>query len=99
MSASTTLISSLKTYARIDYDDTALTMLANAAIEKCEQETGKAFVETSNLYMLAVEMLALHWYENRGGTSTQAQTEIPFSLQPILNQIALSADYAEVTTA
>lgn len=96
---SESLLSSVMRYAKVDSaDESVISDLCEAAIEKCELETGKAFDESSGLYCLAVKMLATEWFDHRGQTTTENLKEMPLAtnLQSILNQIALSSQYEEV---
>ncbi|MGN1414048.1 MAG: head-tail connector protein [Anaerovoracaceae bacterium] len=90
-------LKSVQEYLKLDDADTVLRSIVSAAIQKCEEETGKAFDE-SCLYGQAVKMLAAEWYDHRGITTTEQLKELtaPAHIQGILNQIALSSDYAEV---
>ncbi|MEG2784972.1 MAG: head-tail connector protein [Anaerovoracaceae bacterium] len=87
-----------KSYAKVD-DDSLFEDIVNAAIEKCENETGKRFDVSSDLFCIAVQMIATEWYQNRGVTTESNIKELPVSVhvQGILNQIALNSDYKEVT--
>lgn len=92
-------LKSVQDYLKLDYEDTVLSSIVSAAIEKCEEETGKAFDEKRILYCQAVKMLAAEWYDHRGTTTTEQLKELtaPAHVQGILNQIALNPDYPEVT--
>ena len=85
-------------YVKVDETDEVLASLCEAAIEKCELETGKAFDDKSGFYCLAIKMLVAEWYDHRGQTTTETLKELPVTtnLQSILNQIAMSTEYAEV---
>ena len=47
------------------------------------------------LFDMAVLQLAAHWYENRTPVTDTAVNEVPFTLQVLLNHIALSSRYPE----
>jgi hypothetical protein len=87
-------IKTVAAYAKIDADDD-VTEIIEAAIEKCETETGKKFDLTSQLYKQAVKMIATDWIDHRGATTTESLKELPAptNVQGILNQIALDAKY------
>ena len=92
-------LKSVQDYLKLDYEDTVLESIVSAAIEKCEEETGRLFDENRLLYCQAVKMLAAEWFDHRGTTTTEQLKELtaPAHIQGILNQIALSPDYPEVT--
>lgn len=88
----------LKTYARIDgTDEDALLLSLLAAAESAVRDmTGKAPPGGQDeLYDVAVLLLAAHWHENRTPVSETAAAEVPFTLQMLLNHIALSSRYPE----
>lgn len=93
------MISKTMDYVKADPSDISLEAILDAAIEKCEEETGKAFDESSALYCIAVMMLAADWYDHRGTTTTENLKDMPESIhvQRILNQISLNSDYAGVS--
>ena len=88
----------LKNYLKIDDHDADIESIASAAIEKCENETGKSFSPESKLYGQAVKMIAADWYDHRGVTTTENLKDLPLSInvQSILNHISISTDYEEV---
>lgn len=94
------ILNSIKEYLKIEDDDNAvLESIIEAVIERCENETGKAFTGESVLYLQAVRMIAADWYDHRGVTTTEQLKEMPLAthVQSILNHIAISAEYEEVT--
>lgn len=94
------ILNSIKEYLKIEDDDNAvLESIIEAVIERCENETGKAFTGESALYLQAVRMIAADWYDHRGTTTTEQLKELPLAthVQSILNHIAISAEYEEVT--
>lgn len=94
------ILDSIKAYLKIEDDDSAvLESIIKAVIERCENETGKAFTRESALYLQAVRMITADWYDHRGVTTTEQLKEMPLAthVQSILNHIAISTDYEEVT--
>lgn len=93
------LLAEIKSYLKIDDADTDIEPIVGAAIEKCVNETGKAFDSTKKVYVQAVKMIAADWYDHRGVTTTENIKEMPLStnVQSILNHIAISTDYEEVS--
>lgn len=92
-------LKSVQEYLKLDdYKDTVLNSIVSAAIEKCEEETGKAFNENKQLYCQAVKMITAEWYDHRGTTTAAQFKELaaPVNVRSILNQIALSPDYEPV---
>ena len=94
---SSEFLKNVQDYLKLDLKDTVLESIVSAAIEKCEQETGKAFNEVSALWCQAVKMLSAEWFEHRGTTTTEQLKELsaPAHVQGILNQISLNSDYKE----
>ena len=94
---SSEFLKNVQDYLKLDLKDTVLESIVSAAIEKCEQETGKAFNEESALWCQAVKMLSAEWFEHRGTTTTEQLKELstPAHVQGILNQISLNSDYEE----
>lgn len=92
-------VAEIKDYLKIDGDDAVLTAIISAAIEKCENETGKTFDASRPLYAQAVKMVTADWYDNRGSVTTENIKALPVSIhaQNVLNHIAISTDYPEVT--
>ena len=91
-----------KTYARIDHADedvlieSKLTAADNAVRDMTGKDPPKAGDE---LFDMAVLQLAAHWYENRTPVTDAAVNEVPFTLQVLLNHIALSSRYPEKEAA
>lgn len=83
------LLTTTKEYMRIEGtdSDTELTTLILAA-KTYLQNAGVDLNEASPLYCLAVGMLVLHWYDNRGamlvGTISK---KMEFSLDAIIQQL------------
>lgn len=94
-----TFLAEIKSYLKIEDDDPDIESIAAAAVEKCENETGKMFVPKSKLYSQAVKMITADWYDHRGVTTTENIKDMPLStnVQSILNHIAISTDYEEVS--
>ncbi len=87
-----------KLYARIDHadEDELITATIAAADTAVRDMTGKAPPGGADeLFDLAVLQLAAHWYENRTPVTDTAVNEVPFTLQVLLNHIALSSRYPE----
>lgn len=87
-------------YLRIDTnaEDTLLTSLLAAAESYIKQTTGKtlkgtAAITTDELYNLCVKLMVAHWYENRAVQSPTNLTKIDYTVQALINHIALSGDY------
>lgn len=93
-------IDDIKDYVKVDGDDAVLNAIVSAAIEKCENETGKAFDASRSLYAQAVKMIVADWYDHRGSMTTENIKELPASahVQNILNHIAVSTEYEEVSS-
>ena len=78
------LLEEAKSYCRTDED---LTSLVSAA-EVYLTNAGIAANETNALYCLAVKMLVLHWYDNRGAVTVGTITKtLEYSLQSIISQL------------
>ena len=87
-----------KTYARIDHadEDTLIESILTAADTAVRDMTGKDPPKAGDeLFDIAVLQLAAHWYENRTPVTDAAANEVPFTLQVLLNHIALSSRYPE----
>ena len=87
-----------KTYARIDHadEDTLIEAMLAAADNAVRDMTGKVPPKAGDeLFDMAVLQLAAHWYENRTPVTDTATNEVPFTLQVLLNHIALSSRYPE----
>ena len=87
-----------KLYAHVDHadDDQLIRDLITAADAMVRDVTGKGPPGGSDeLFDVAVLELAAHWYENRTPVTDAAVHEVPFTLQMLLNHIALSSRYPE----
>ena len=87
-----------KLYAHVDHadDDQLILTLIAAADIAVRDMTGKDPPKAGDeLYDMAVLQLAAHWYENRTPVTDTATNEVPFTLQVLLNHIALSSRYPE----
>lgn len=87
-----------KTYARIDHadEDVLIESMLTAADNAVRDMTGKDPPKAGDeLFDMAVLQLAAHWYENRTPVTDTAVNEVPFTLQVLLNHIALSSRYPE----
>lgn len=82
-------------YAKIEDDETLAASILEAAVQKAEVETGKAFSEAAPLYVHVVLMIAQDWYDHRGSVTTENIHELPLTIgaQVILNQIAISSEF------
>lgn len=83
-------------YAKVeDEDNGQAASILEAAIQKAEVETGKAFDEGKPLYVHVVKMIAQDWYDHRGSITTENIHELPLTIgaQVILNQIAISSEF------
>ena len=83
-------------YAKVeDEDNGQAASILEAAIQKAEIETGKAFNEDKPLYVHVVKMIAQDWYDHRGSITTENIHELPLTIgaQVILNQIAISSEF------
>lgn len=92
-------IDEVRNYLKVEDSDPDIEPILSAAVEKCENETGKAFIAESKLYVQAVKMITADWYDHRGTSTTENLKELPLSIhvQSILNHIAISTDFEEVT--
>lgn len=91
-----------KTYARIDHadEDVLIESMLTAADNAVRDMTGKDPPKAGDeLFDMAVLQLAAHWYENRTPVTDAAVNEVPFTLQVLLNHIALSSRYPEKEAA
>ena len=99
-----------KTYARIDHadEDVLIESMLTAADNAVRDMTGKdppkaglmkSIPPMNELFDMAVLQLAAHWYENRTPVTDAAVNEVPFTLQVLLNHIALSSRYPEKEAA
>lgn len=91
-----------KIYARIDHadEDALIESMLTAADAAVRDMTGKDPPKAGDeLFDMAVLQLAAHWYENRTPVTDTATNEVPFTLQVLLNHIALSSRYPEKEAA
>ena len=85
-------------YARIDHadEDELIESLIRAADTAVRDMTGKEPPSDSDeLFDTAVLQLTAHWYENRTPVTDTSVTQVPFTVQTLLNHIALSGRYPE----
>lgn len=94
-------LSVMKSYLRIDdtSEDVLITSLISAAESFVQQTTGKtlkgtAAISTDELYNLCVKLMVAHWYENRAVQATTQLNDFSFSVQALMNHIAMCGDYA-----
>jgi len=104
-----TLLAELMQYCKVeveasDFEVTGfLTPLFYSATALIEAQTGKAFSETPltlpaaearrQLYWLAIKMIVLHWYDNRGLVDSKTINSLPYNAQEIIKIIAMDGDY------
>ena len=96
MAASEELKQNFYEYAKVEDEDNGQAVsILEAAIQKAEIETGKAFNEDKPLYVHVVKMIAQDWYDHRGSITTENIHELPLTIgaQVILNQIAISSEF------
>lgn len=88
-----------KLYAHIDGsdEDAVIGSMLTAADAAVRDMTGKAPPGGADeVFDIAVLQLAAHWYENRTPvTDGGSVTEVPFTLQALLNHISMSSRYPE----
>ena len=87
-----------KLYAHVDHadDDQLIQSLIAAADTAVRDMTGKVPPgETDELFDVAILQLSAHWYENRTPVTEVSVNEVPFTVQMLLNHIALSSRYPE----
>lgn len=93
-------VDKLKLYARVDHDaeDALLEGILTAAETAVQEMTGKIRPTAGDdAYDICVLQLAAHWYQSR--TPTESGTivqDVPYTLQLLLNLIAMSSKYPEV---
>ena len=92
MAVSETLKQAFYDYAKIEDDENVAASILEAAIQKSEIETGKAFNEDKPLFVHVVKMIA---QDHRGSITTENIHELPLTIgaQVILNQIAISSEF------
>ena len=83
-----------KTYAHIDHadEDTLIEAMLTAADNAVRDMTGKDPPQTGD-ELFDMAQYPAHWYENRTPVTDTAVNEVPFTLQVLLNHIALSSRY------
>lgn len=87
-----------KLYAHIDHadEDELIESLIRAADTAVRDMTGKEPPSDSDeLFDTAVLQLTAHWYENRTPVTDTSVTQVPFTVQTLLNHIAMSSRYPE----
>lgn len=95
------LIDDVKDYLRVDSDiddDTQIVALITAAKQYIINQTGKKYIETDEVWNLAIKMLVAHWYENRelhpskpGTLATNSHTA-----DALISHISLCSAYPKV---
>ncbi len=95
MAVSTEFKQAFYDYAKVEDDETVAASILEAAVQKAEVETGKAFREDQPLYVHVVKMIAQDWFDHRGSITTENIHELPLTIgaQIILNQIAISSEF------
>ena len=93
-------LSVMKAYLHIDStdEDTLITALISAAESFIQQTTGKtlkgtANINTDELYNLCVKLMVSHWFENRAVQAATQLNDFSFSVQALINHIAMCGDY------
>ncbi|GAB4073676.1 hypothetical protein GCM10028778_11790 [Barrientosiimonas marina] len=86
-------IEDVKHYMRIDgdEDDQFISSLIEAAKIYILNSTGIKPDESDALHQLVVKILCVHWYENRGAKDLESRAPMEFSVESIMNQIALTS--------
>ena len=87
-----------KLYAHVDHaddDQLILSMIAAADIAVRDMTGKRPPSETDELFDIAILQLSAHWYENRTPVTDVSVTEVPFTVQMLLNYIAMSSRYPE----
>ena len=87
-------IDGLKRYAAAndEVDEAVLSQCMEAAMQSLEA-AGVRQREQSSLYDLAVYMLAVHYFDNRGVIQENGGGELPFGLQGIVHQLRYEQIY------
>ena len=90
----------MKLYLHVDDDaeEDIINSLMIAAESFIKQTTGKtlkgeADISTDELYNLCVKMMVAHWFENRAVQATTQLNDFSFSVQALINHIAMCGDY------
>ncbi len=90
-------LAEIKTHLRIEADfeddDNYLESLISAAELNVKNTTGKNFEESNALYDLVVKMFVAHWYENRQPVSDKNNTDIPYTVECLINHLSLCGEY------
>ncbi len=82
------LIDEVMAYARIHDDDETLATSLVAAAKAYLTNAGIGEAESDPLYVLAVQMLATHWYENRGVVQVGVTTkQFEMGISGLINQL------------
>lgn len=91
-------------YCKVDPDDREIQDLIDAAeayiINLIDMKTVTT-LEEDPVFCLAVKMLVLHWYDNRGGVISgprMAVTDIPIGIQSLITQLTDYYHVDEVTS-
>lgn len=86
-------IEEIKHYMRVDGndDDAFIASLIEAAKLYITNATGVTVDKANPLHKLAVSILCLHWYENRLANDAEGSPPMNFSVESIMNQIALTS--------
>ena len=93
-------LTEIKAYLKIDStaEDALISALLSAAESFVQQTTGKklkgtADINTDALYNLCVKLMVAHWFENRAVQTSTALNDFSFSVQALINHIAMCGDY------
>lgn len=86
----------LKMYLRIDYadEDTLIQDLLDGAIDFIQRATGKTYMPEDGVWKMAVKYLVSHWYENRDDTVNGRDAKVDYTIDTLIQHIALCSDYA-----
>ena len=90
----------MKSYLHVDGvdEEDTISSLMTAAESYVQQTTGKtlkgtANINTDELYNLCVKLMVAHWFENRAVQAATQLTDFSFSVQALINHIAMCGDY------
>ncbi|HYH05377.1 MAG TPA: head-tail connector protein [Bacillota bacterium] len=88
-------IDELKLYIKVDNteEDNLISAFRTAAIDYIQQATGKTYAENSEVWNLAIKLLVRHWYENRVAEVPGSLSKVSYSVDSLINHIALCGDY------
>lgn len=103
----TVTIADIQTYLRLPSileasEQGLITSLIASAEDYIKDVTGKSFsgdsldsetVVNCNIYNLAVKMLVAHWYDNRGAATEKPVSDLPYTLDCLINTLKLSTNY------